>query len=114
MVGNNVHTEIVTQCRDDACSEARKIFSLEDFIPSKHRDVTQNAILGASQNQPSGKALPSLILGEWVTKHEHLQAARLVNPTADLINAALSQRTKLIIHQCANHPDFVVENERTR
>ena len=99
--------------RDDTTiDKASKGLCLEDFFPSKHRDVLQNALFGAAQNQPSGRALPSLILGEWSTPAEHLKAAKLVNPTADLINAALDQRSKLIILNCAQKPDRVVEKRR--
>ena len=44
-----------------------EVLSIENSPHSKHRDVTQNAILGASQNQPAGKALPPLVLGTWET-----------------------------------------------
>ena len=89
-------------------SDARQVLLLEDFAPPKHRDVIQNAIYGASQNQPSGKALPTLILGQWETPKEHLEAAKRVNPTADLINVALTQKQKLIVINSTQNPESVV------
>ena len=91
---------------------AREVFSIDNFYPSKNRNITNNAILGAAQNQPSGKALPSLVLGQWGNPADHLRAARLVNPTADLINVALAPNTKLAISDSASDPGKLV-NRRT-
>ena len=57
-------TEIViNQCRDTA-----PIGNIQNaagnFAPSKGRDIKGTVFAGAAQNQPSGRALPSLILGE--------------------------------------------------
>ena len=84
--------------------QARQVILLDNFFPSKNRHVYNNAISGAAQNQLSGNALPSLVLGDWATPQEHLNAARLVNPSADLINVALSEQVKSIISMCATDP----------
>ena len=101
--------ESMANRRDDQNgSDSSKVLSLEGSVPSKRRDVIQNALFGAPQNQPSGKALQTLILGQWGTPCEHFDAAKHVNPTEDLINVALAQKRKLIILNCAKNPDSVV------
>ena len=89
-----------------------KRFSLDGFSPSKGRVVERNALAGAAQNQLSGKALPSLIvgMGEWHCADDHVRAAGHVCPTADLINAALSPQVKSALWTCARKPDST--NER--
>ena len=52
---------------------------------------------GATQNQPKGKSLPSLLQGEIVTVEEHIFAAKNVNPTAELVNRAISHDAKQIV-----------------
>ena len=83
-----------------------RMFSLGEFHPSRGRVVERNALAGAAQNQLSGKALPSLIvgMGEWRDAEDHVRAAPHVCPTADLINAALNQRSKTALWQCDRQP----------
>ena len=70
--------------------------------------MTRNAIAGAASNQLSGKALPSLILGDWSTPEDHLRAAKMAIPSANLINVALSQRTKNLLTSMVRNPPHVI------
>ena len=64
---------------------------------------------GASQNQPKGNALPSLIIGEQMLISEHIQAASCVNPTADLINRAIRPEIKRVVFSCLNAPERIIQ-----
>ena len=80
-----------------------------NFPPSKHREVGANALAGAAQNQLCGKALPSLITGEWYGAEDHVRAADHLNPTADLVNAALPCRAKRALCRCVSAPSTILE-----
>ena len=64
---------------------------------------------GAAQNQPKGKAPPTLVIGEHDLISEHVRAASCVNPTADLANRALRPEIKRIAHLCISAPERVVQ-----
>ena len=95
---------------EDSISGENTSFSLDGFVASRERDTGKNAIAGAAQNQLSGRALPSLIpdMGDWHHADDHVRAASHVNPTADLINAALSTEMKAAITKCARIPQWLV------
>ena len=62
-----------------------------------------NAIAGAARKQLSGRARPSLIvgMGDWRDCEDQIRAAPHFRPAADLVNAALPNRTKSILSKCA-------------
>lgn len=65
-----------------------------------------------TQNQPKGKALPSMTIGDHVLIEEHVRAAKCGNPTADLINRAVKPEIKRVVHFCAAAPERVIERRR--
>ena len=76
-------------------------------------DATRNAVAGAAQNQLSGRALPSLILGHWRDASDHARADAHCKPTADLINVALSHNAKLFLFICAQKPEIILEKRKS-
>ena len=83
--------------------------AVDNFIPSKGRDIKGTVYAGAAQNQPSGRALTSLILGEWHNAEDHVRAAMHINPFAELINSALSAEVKHAIRFCATNPTETIQ-----
>ena len=79
--------------------------TVENFTPSRGRDISGTVYAGAAQNQPTGRALPSLILGTWHSAEDHVRAASHINPYAELINTSLTQRVKSTLLACATRPD---------
>ena len=59
---------------------------------------------GGIQNRPKGGALPSLFIGTFDTVREHVCAANGINPTATLINQAISPEMRRVIHTFVNAP----------
>ena len=49
-------------------------------------------------------------MGEWRDYEDHIRATPHVNPAADLINAALSHRTKSMLAKCAADPTGAVSH----
>ena len=105
IITTEVQTEIViNQCRDN--NPIGNIPAAADtFTPSRGRDLKGMMFAGAAQNQPSGRALPSLILGEWHSPEDHVRAASHINPFAELINTALSPEIKNTVRFNATKPD---------
>ena len=84
-----------------------------NFPPSRHREVGgAGAISVAAQNQLVGRSLPSPITGGWYDAGDHVRAAERVNPTADLVNVALSRRAERALFRCVSAPLSVVEIRR--
>ena len=101
-----VKTEIMDLCRDstDTVDFSK---TAEKFIPSRGRDIGGTLYAGAAQSQPTGRALPSLILGTWHSPEDHVRAASHINPYAELINTALTQQVKSTLLACATLPDEI-------
>ena len=78
------------------------------IVPSRGRTLEGQASAGASGRQPSGEALPSLILGEHDLPSEHAHAALSVVPLAAVVNTALSMRVRRVIASQANDPATTV------
>ena len=90
MVGNvNAGAKRNRDWDHGAAMRGSERFPLGLSPPSRNRGAGANAISGAAQTQLGGKALPSLITGEWYSAGGHVRAAEHVNHTADLINDAL-------------------------
>ena len=80
-----------------------------NFTPSRGREVSNLLKAGAAQNQPSGRALPSLIMGTWHNADDHVRAASHINPFAELINTSLSQDVKTTLLSCASRPNEIIK-----
>ena len=76
----------------------------KNFAPSRGRVISGTVYAGAAQNQPTGRALPSLILGTWHSAEDHVRAASHISPYAELINTALTRRIKSTLSACATRP----------
>ena len=97
-------TEIMDQCRDSTINvDFSK--SAENFTPSRGREIGGTIFAGAAQSQPTGRALPSLILGTWHSAEDHVRAASHINPYAELINTSLTQPIKSALLACATRPN---------
>ena len=68
---------------------------------------------GGSQNQPKGRALPTLFAGAPTTITEHIAAAAQINPTATLINQALRPEIRRAVHTCVNCPELVTKHRES-
>ena len=69
----------------------------KSFVPSKGRNLEGQAAAGDSGRQPSGRALPSLVLGEHAFPSEHVAAARAVSPLDAPINTAIPAQVRRLI-----------------
>ena len=77
------------------------------FIPSRGRDLRANSAMAVAGTQPSGRALPSLIVGPPTTPAEHVRAAMAVSPVASLINAAVPGGAKVVLAAIIRDPTTV-------
>ena len=103
-ITSNDQTEIVIdQCRGNVPIGGIRS-AVGKFAPSRGRDIKGTVFAGEAQNQPPGRALPSLILGEWHSPEDHVRAAQQVNPFAELINSALSPEIKEAIYFAGAKP----------
>ena len=68
-----------------------------NFAPSRGRRVSSLAATGVAGRQPTGRALPSLIVGAPDSVSAHVCAARAVSPVASLINLALPMRVRSLL-----------------
>ena len=75
--------------------------------------MTATAATGATQIQPSGKALPSLITGSPPDREAHLTAARNVNPTATLLSVTLTPAMKEICNETVFLPQAVITKRKS-
>ena len=64
----------------------------EPLIPSRKRLMAATTLTAANKDQPSGRAPPSLILGEIKSKSDHATATRNVNPYETFTQTALGPR----------------------
>lgn len=72
----------------DICTSIKAPEWPKDFAPSKGRSLSALAATAVAGSQPSGRALPSLLIGTPTTAAEHVRAAREVSPIAPLITVA--------------------------
>ena len=80
----------------------------ENFHPSRNRSVLATAATGASQIQPTGRALPTLVAGGPSTVDIHIAAASAINPTTALLTTTLSEQCREIINETLRLPDAVI------
>ena len=78
------------------------------FIPSRGRDLAENAAAGATGRQPAGHALPSMIVGEPKTPYRHVRAAQAVPKVAPLVNDAVPSAAHALISAISRGPAAVV------
>ena len=93
-------------CRDPKITPSPN--PLENFVPSRGRDLAALAATGATGIQPPGKALPSIILGHHTLPSEHVNAALIANPIAALLNVALPPGVKRCCQRIVADPSGVV------
>ena len=75
------------------------------FIPSRKRLLSATTLSAATQMQPTGKALPSLITGEFPDSSGQVAAARNIKPLPTLIQQAASPRDMEIARMCVKLPE---------
>ena len=101
-------TETILSGRDQQTSETQPDIN-QSFVPSRGRTIEGVAAAAVSGRQPSGRALPSLVLGEHSIPSEHVTAALAVSPLASLINTALPMRARGVMAAQVNDPTTCVE-----
>ena len=91
------------------CDNQKEVFEkCEGFVPSRKRNVTATATTAVGGCQPSGRALPSIILGVHSSAADHVAAARAAHPVASLLNVALDGPTRVACAALASDPGAVV------
>ena len=83
------------------------------WAPSNGRDVDNISAQAAAQSQPSGAAIPSFIIGDPSSEHEHLAAALAVNPFALLLDHAIKFDVKDSLSRCVASSAAVVSLRTT-
>ena len=85
----------------------------QPFVPSRGRDLAAYAAAGVTGRQPTGRALPSLIVGE---PHTHTggacEVACAVSPLATLANAGVPGKANAVISSLARDPAAFRERRR--
>ena len=76
----------------------------KDFVPSKGRSLPALAATAVAGAQPSGRALPSLLIGTPTTAAEHIRAAREVSPVASLITTAFPAAVRNLLSAHVSDP----------
>ena len=79
------------------------------FVHSMERSIEGLAAAGAADRQPSGRDLPSLVLGAHDLPAEHVRAARALVPLAALVNTALSAQVRWVISSYVSNPQATVQ-----
>ena len=81
-------TEMAEESR--GCAPKNELVgAANEFNPSRGMVVTSTALAGAAQEQAAGRAIPSLILGDWRDVSVHVRVALHVNPFANLATTDL-------------------------
>ena len=81
--------------------------------PIEKRDLAALAATAVSGMQPSGRALPTLVVGAPSTSAEHISAACAASPLDSLINIAFPMRVKSLLSSHLSDPSGTV-NRRAR
>ena len=96
--------------------EPRKPKTIPDlpiaWTPSRGREIDGLFAMAAAQSQPSGAALPSLIVGSPLSASQHFEAAASVRPFTLLLDRAVSPAVKDALARCARHPSMMVNHRK--
>ena len=91
------------------CDNQNEVFEkCMGFVPSRKRNISATAATAVGGSQPSGRALPSIILGVHSCAGDHVAAARAAHPVASLLKVALDGPTRVACAALASDPGAVV------
>ena len=83
---------------------------VDDFMPSKKRDLSGIMYMAATGTQPSGKALPSLLPDRILTMQDHVNFAIYLNPHREMLWKAVPPFARAIAEVLREEPQCVNEN----
>ena len=81
----------------------------KSFKPSRGRVLTATAASGAAQNQPSGKALPQLILPTPLSPQEHMAKALTIDITSVLLALSHEPGSMTAAYNCLSAHETVIK-----